>query len=73
MNKQAGIKIIILRELRKMSDMFSAKRGLAISNLELFSYDVLKANNRLFERQRITCCLNTGFIIDGLSAKMVKT
>ncbi len=72
MSKQVGTKLTKLRELRKMPDTFSAKCGLDISTLELFSFDGLKANRKQLTLGKMNC-LKMGLVFDGFSLKTVKT
>ncbi len=47
-------------------------RGLDISILELFSYDVIKANKNLFEQKNTSQNVNTSLILDRLSIETIK-
>ncbi len=47
-------------------------RGLDISILELFSYDVIKTNKKLFEQKKINQNLNASLILDGLYIESIK-
>jgi len=47
-------------------------RGLDISILELFSYDVLKTNKKLFEQKTSSQDDNPGLAMDGLTMETIK-
>lgn len=47
-------------------------RGLDISILELFSYNVLKTSKKLFEQKTGSQDKNAGLILDGLSMDSIK-
>jgi transcriptional regulator with XRE-family HTH domain len=47
-------------------------RGLNISILELFSYDVLKTNKKLFEQSSAGRDENSRLVLDGLTMETIK-